>query len=381
MKFTKEEKQAFVNRYQNGETVLQICNENQIPRSTFYRWIQDYQQTVSDTGNIITPQEFLYLKRKVKKLEDTVQILKKVSCTVSSPLQEKLKAMEVLYGQFSVHTLCEALDVPRGTFYNHIFRNKRGNTLAAKRREELKVQIQKIYDDSKQIYGTGKITAILRNQGIKTSAKYVSQIMRELGISSVSTTAKKEYQKWKKGQNRNFLQQQFCTDRPNQIWVSDITVFKFGDKYYYLCAIIDLFSRKIISYRISQNSSTQLLTKTFKQAYSERKPEKGLMFHSDRGTQYMSYAFVHLLEDFGVKQSFSRTGRPHDNAVAEAFFSILKKEELYRRHYTSEADLMRGIHRFIDFYNRERPHSTIQYKTPEQKEQEYWDKKKESSLE
>ena len=381
MKFTKEEKMAFVKRYQDGETVIQICNENQIPRSTFYRWIQDYQQTVSDTGNIITPQEFLYLKRKVKKLEDTVQILKKVSCTVSSPLQEKLKAMEVLYGQFSVHTLCEALDVPRGTFYNHIFRNKRGNTLAAKRREELKVQIQKIYDDSKQIYGTGKITAILRNQGIKTSAKYVSQIMRELGISSVSTTAKKEYQKWKKGQNRNFLQQQFCTDRPNQIWVSDITVFKFGDKYYYLCAIIDLFSRKIISYRISQNSSTQLLTKTFKQAYSERKPEKGLMFHSDRGTQYMSYAFVHLLEDFGVKQSFSRTGRPHDNAVAEAFFSILKKEELYRRHYTSEADLMRGIHRFIDFYNSERPHSTIQYKTPEQKEQEYWDKKKESSLE
>ena len=374
MKFTKEEKMAFVKRYQDGETVIQICNENQIPRSTFYRWIQDYQQTVSDTGNIITPQEFLYLKRKVKKLEDTVQILKKVSCTVSSPLQEKLKAMEVLYGQFSVHTLCEALDVPRGTFYNHIFRNKRGNTLAAKRREELKVQIQKIYDDSKQIYGTGKITAILRNQGIKTSAKYVSQIMRELGISSVSTTAKKEYKKWKKGQNRNFLQQQFCTDRPNQIWVSDITVFKFGDKYYYLCAIIDLFSRKIISYRISQNSSTQLLTKTFKQAYSERKPEKGLMFHSDRGTQYMSYAF-------GVKQSFSRTGRPHDNAVAEAFFSILKKEELYRRHYTSEADLMRGIHRFIDFYNRERPHSTIQYKTPEQKEQEYWDKKKESSLE
>ena len=381
MKFTKEEKMAFVKRYQDGETVIQICNENQIPRSTFYRWIQDYQQTVSDTGNIITPQEFLYLKRKVKKLEDTVQILKKVSCTVSSPLQEKLKAMEVLYGQFSVHTLCEALDVARGTFYNNIFRNKRGNTLAAKRREELKVQIQKIYDDSKQIYGTGKITAILRNQGIKTSAKYVSQIMRELGISSVSTTAKKEYQKWKKGQNRNFLQQQFCTDRPNQIWVSDITVFKFGDKYYYLCAIIDLFSRKIISYRISQNSSTQLLTKTFKQAYSERKPEKGLMFHSDRGTQYMSYAFVHLLEDFGGTQAFSRTGRPHDNAGAEAVFSILKKEELYRRHYTSEADLMRGIHRFIDFYNRERPHSTIQYKTPEQKEQEYWDKKKESSLE
>lgn len=380
MKFTKEEKIAFVKRYQDGETVISICNENQIPRSTFYRWIQDYQQTVTDTGTIVTPQEFLYLKRKVKKLEDTIQVLKKVSCTVSSPLQEKLKAMEALYGQFSVHTLCEALDVPRGTFYNHIFRNKRENTLAAKRREELKVEIQKIYDDSEQIYGAGKITAILRNQGMKTSEKYVSELMKELEISSVSTTAKQEHKKWEKGKNRNFLQQKFHTDRPNQVWVSDITVFKFGDKYYYLCAIIDLFSRKIISYRISKNSSTQLLTKAFKQAYSERKPKKGLMFHSDRGTQYMSYAFVHLLEGFGVKQSFSRTARPHDNAVAEAFFSILKKEELYRRHYTFEADLMRGIHRFIDFYNSERPHSTIQYKTPEQKEQEYWDKKKESSL-
>lgn len=97
----------------------------------------------------------------------------------------------------------------------------------------------------------------------------------------------------------------------------------------------------------------------------------------------MSYAFVHLLEDFGVKQSFSWTGRPHNNAVAEAFFSILKKKNYTgdRRHYTSEADLMRGIQRFIDFYKNERPHPTIQYKTPEQKEQEYRDKKKKSSLE
>ena len=105
------------------------------------------------------------------------------------------------------------------------------------------------------------------------------------------------------------------------------------------------------------------------------------MFHSDRGAQYISYTFVRLLETLGVKQSLSRTGRPHDNAVSEAFFSILKKEELYRRHYKSEIDMIQGIHHFIDFYNNERPHSTLQYKTPVQKEQEYWDKKKESSLE
>ena len=144
MKFTKEEKMAFVKRYQDGETVIEICNENQIPRSTFYRWMQDYQQTVTDTGTVVTPQEFLYMKRRINKLEDMIQVLKMVSCTVSSPLQEKLKAMEPLYGQFSVHTLCDALEVSRGTFYNHIFRNKKGDTLAAKRRSELKTQIQSI---------------------------------------------------------------------------------------------------------------------------------------------------------------------------------------------------------------------------------------------
>lgn len=263
MKFTKEEKMAFVKRYQDGETAISICNENQIPRSTFYRWIQDYQQTVTDTDNVITPQEFLCMKRRISKLENMIQVLKTVSCTVSSPLQEKLKAMELLYGQFSVHTLCDALEVSRGTFYNHIFRNKKGDTLAAKRRAELKTQIQSIYDDSGQIYGAGKITAILQNQGVKTSKKHVSQLMKELGISSVSTTAKKEYKKWEKGQNRNFLQQQFQTERPNQVWVSDITVFKFREKHYYLCVIIDLFSRKVISYRISHKSSTQLLTRDF----------------------------------------------------------------------------------------------------------------------
>ena len=382
MKFTKEEKMVFVKRYQDGETVLSICSENQIPRSTFYRWIQDYQQTVTDTGTVATPQEFLYLKRRISKLEDMIQVLKTVSCTVSSPLQEKLKAMEPLYGQFSVHALCDALEVSRGTFYNHIFRNKKDNTLAAKRREMLKMQIQSIYDDSEQIYGAGKITAILQKQGVKTSQKYASQLMKELGISSVTTTAKKEYKRWEKGQNRNFLLQQFQTERPNQVWGSDITVFKFRDKYYYLCVIIDLFSRKVISYRISHKSSTQLLTKTFKQAYADRRqPKAELVFHSDRGTQYMSHAFVHLLDDFGVEQSFSRTACPHDNAVSEAFFSIFKKEELYRRHYTSEVDLMRGIAHFIAFYNTERPHSTLQYKTPEQAEQDYWIKEKESSRE
>ena len=105
------------------------------------------------------------------------------------------------------------------------------------------------------------------------------------------------------------------------------------------------------------------------------------MFHSDRGTQHMSFAFVHLLGEL-LKLNNPFLG-PDVHMIMQSqkhFSQFLKKEELYRRHYTSEADLMKGIHRFIDFYNSERPHSTIQYKTPEQKEKEYWNKKKESSF-
>lgn len=179
-------------------------------------------------------------------------------------------------------------------FLQSYFRNKRSDTLAVKRREQLKVQIQNICDDGEQIYGAGKITAILHTKGIKASEKYVSEIMKELGISSVSTTAKKEYQKWKKGQNRNFLQQKFQTERPNQVWVSDITIFKFSDKYYYLCAIIDLFSRKIISYRISQSSSTQLLPKLLGRLIRKGKQKQDSCFTVIGGAVYFLYvcAFI-----------------------------------------------------------------------------------------
>ena len=112
--------------------------------------------------------------------------------------------MESLYGQFSVHTLCEALEVPRGTFYNHIFRNKRSDTLAAKRREQLKVQIQNIYDDSEQIYCAGKIAAILHTKGIKASEKYVSEIMNELGISSIGSQQSKTIRNGKRKEQKFF---------------------------------------------------------------------------------------------------------------------------------------------------------------------------------
>lgn len=159
------------------------------------------------------------------------------------------------------------------------------------------------------------------------------------------------------------------------VWVSDITAYRFHHEYFYICAILDLFSRKVIAYRVAKTSSTQLITLAFRQAYSERRPEPGLIFHSDRGKQYLSRSFQMLLKESGVEQSLSRPGNPHDNAVMESFFSYLKREELYRHDYPSEAALLRGIDQYVQFYNSKRPHSTLQYKTPDRMEKNCLDAK------
>lgn len=366
-----DQKNTLIKQHRAGTPIKDICAEAGISRSTFYNWLNKYSPITTETEKKITVRDFELQKKHIEKLGNIISVSKSVDCTVSSPLQDRLNALELLHGQYSVHVLCEALDVSRGTFYNYISRNKREDTVYAARKEEFKKEIQKIYDDNRQLFGADKITAVMRNHGFTVSKKYVLRLMREMGLHSISPIAKKKYQKWQKGQNRNIVQQQFSATQPDTVWVSDVTVYRFQEKYYYICAILDLFSRKVVAYRVSKANSTQLVTKTFRQALHKRQPPAGLTFHSDRGTPYLSRAFRMLLEENKIVQSLSRPGKPHDNAVMESFFSYLKKEELYRHEYRSEAALLSGIDRYMLFYNNLRPHSTLQYKTPDQVEAAY----------
>ena len=194
MKFNKEEKQSLVARYQSGESVAEICASSGVPRSTFYTWVKPYTITVTDSGYEVSQQEFIKMKQKLQKLEQKLEILQKVDCTASAPLQEKLQELAKLHGQYSVHALCEALYVSRGTFYNHIFRRK-DVTAYDKRRAVLKEHIQAAFNESQQRFGANKIAVVLANQGIHTSPKYVADLMREMGLQSVTTYSKRDYQK------------------------------------------------------------------------------------------------------------------------------------------------------------------------------------------
>ena len=379
MYLSAEEKQALVSRYHAGESVAEICADTGVARSTFYTWIRPYTTTITDSGHVVSQQEFIKMKQRIRKLEQKVEILQKVSCTASAPLQEKLQELSKLYGQYSVHALCEALCVSRGTFYNHIFRRKEV-TAYDKRKSEMRKHIKAVFDESHQRFGANKIAAVLSTQGISTSSKYVRELMQEMGLQSITRYSKRDYQKGKRlAKKQNVLQRQFKADEPNRVWGSDVTCFKINDKYLYICVILDLFSRKVVAYRVSPKNSTYLITSTFRQAYQNRNAPQSLMFHSDQGAQYTSKTFCKLLRMNKVVQSFSAPGQPHDNAVMESFFSFMKREEIYRTHYKSEQQFAKSVDNYIEFYNTQRPHSTLNYKTPDQFEAIYEGKKKSAS--
>jgi len=139
-----------------------------------------------------------------------------------------------------------------------------------------------------------------------------------------------------------------------------------------LCIIIDLFSRKVVAFKVSHKANAQLVMDCFKNAFETRNKPVGLMFHSDRGTQYTSFFFRTLLDNCNVIQSFSKKGHPYDNACAEAFFKYLKLEETNRRTYHNKQELDLSIFTYINYYNSKRPHSANNYLTPNAREEKYY---------
>lgn len=371
-------KKSVAERCLGGERVAIVAMEMGVPKSTLYTWISKMKAELADHDRIysenkaLDPREYFKQKERITKLEGMLEVLKTASGVIDISLADKLKILDELYQneKYSVHLMCEALEIPRGTFYNYIKRGKRGNTVAARRREEMRHKIMAIFYDSNQVFGAPKITAILKDQGEVVSRGFVSELMKEMGLVSIRSGAKKQFEDESR-KCKNLVKRKFKTDQPNQIWVSDVTYYRFKEKQYFICVIIDLYSRKVVGYKVGFSNNTHLTKETFKMAYESRHPNAGLVFHSDQGGNYRARVFMSYLSARNVTQSFSKPGVPYDNSVMESFFSSMKREELYRGKYRSERELRAAIDKYIQFYNTERPHETLRYKTPQQKEDEF----------
>ena len=377
-KYTFEEKQSIIARYAiNNEKVSSILADTGIPKSTFYGWLEEDRKASACNISYFSATNFHKLRNHALHMERVISVLKEANCSPNAPLREKLSEMERLYSKYSVHVLCDAMNVSHGTLYNHMRRRKGDNAWFVRMREELKPLIQEVYDESEQRFGYDSIAAVLRSRGITVSNKYVRELGREMGLFSIRNDSKLFYEKNNKG-HKNRVRRQFNPDAPNQVWVSDVTYYKLKGRHYYICVILDLYSRMVIACKVSKRNSSALVKMAIKEAYENRHPGEGLILHNDRGMNYQSEAVESYIASLHILHSFSAPHSPHDNAVMESFFSTLKREELYRKDYRSEREFLEALSKYVSFYNNERPIKMFQYRTPSKREAEYFSKNRPS---
>ena len=276
---------------------------------------------------------------------------------------------------FPVSTMCRVLQVSTSGFYKSLNATP---SKRAQRTELIKTSVRKVYYEHKGIYGSYKIADRLQaNEQLETACRNtVARAMQEMGLKS---RVHKKFRPMTTVADRsskpapNLLKQDFQATAPNQKWVADITYLPTLAGWVYLAVVIDLFSRKVVGWSISDSLSTPLVRDAMENAIESRRPGSGkLIHHSDRGCQYTSEAFQDLLSSLEIKCSMSRTGCCYDNAVAERFFWSLKHEWTKHETFSDIDDARWSVFKYIDtFYNSVRIHQTLNYQTPNQFEDRY----------
>jgi len=274
-------------------------------------------------------------------------------------IQEQQKCNE-----FNVDTMCEALDVSRSGYYSH---KNALPTLRQNQDERLTKLIIKSFYESDRNYGTERIQRDLRDWGENVSRRRIGRLMKKAGL--VCKTIKKfkatTNSKHNESISPNLLNRKFKVDEPNQVWVGDITYIWTDMGWLYLATVIDLFSRKVVGWSISNRMKTSLVNDAMLMAIWQRKPPKGLIWHTDRGSQYASKEHRALLKQYHIQQSMSRKGNCWDNAVAESFFHTLKTELVFHERYKTREQAHASIFEYIEvFYNRKRRHSANNLMSP-----------------
>ena len=260
--------------------------------------------------------------------------------------------------------MCQVLQVSRSGYYAWRKRKPSARKMA---NETLLALIRLHYRRNRGVYGSPRIYATLRREGICCSRKRVARLMRLHGIEA---HRKRSYKVTTQSNHRfpvaaNLLNQQFTAVRPNQIWLGDITYLATAEGWLYLAVLLDLYSRKIVGWSMQPTLHRQLVLDTFRMAFKNQRPQPGLLHHSDQGSQYASYDYQQLLADHQVQASMSRRGNCYDNAPIESFFATLKAECVRGIVYPSRALARAELFEYIEiFYNRQRLHSQLGYRTP-----------------
>ena len=266
---------------------------------------------------------------------------------------------------YPVTRQCQVLAVAVSGYYVWRQEQTKGRPQAD---EQLLGAIQAIYQQNRRLYGSPRIHAELKTKGWICSRKRVARLMRQANLRSVRQRRSQEHTTQSHHPYPvapNVLNRQFEAQRPNQKWVSDITYIPTQNGWLYLAAILDLFSRKIVGWAMSACCDATLVQNALHMALSQRQTQANLLHHSDRGSQYAAHSYQALLTHHHITVSMSRKGNCYDNAVMESFFHTLKAECVDLHVFPSRAHARSVVFEFLEvYYNRQRLHSTLGYRTP-----------------
>ena len=261
-----------------------------------------------------------------------------------------MTAIQELRREHPLAMLLEIAQLPRATFYYHLKAQSRGDKYAV-----VKEEVTAIYHEHKGRYGYRRITTELNKRGISLNHKTVQRIMRELSIQCRVRMKKYRSYKGEVGKiAQNHLKRNFYAEKPNQKWVTDVTEFHLFGQKLYLSPILDLCSRDIVSYTISEHPVLSMVTTMLEQAFTAIPDGTGLILHSDQGWQYQHKKYQRMLEQKGIIQSMSNKGNCLDNAVMENFFGILKSELLYLQDFESMEHFKNELIDYLNYYNNRR---------------------------
>ena len=266
--------------------------------------------------------------------------------------------------QFSVSAMCKVMDILRSSYYKYLHKPESSK---AKNDKEMALMVTEVFAEGRDTYGARRIRQKLVQKEVTISRRKVSKLMKESGLE---VRTKRKFKATTDSNHNNpvapnLLDRKFNVYEPNRCWVGDITYVPTEEGWLYLATVIDLYSRKIIGWSMDSRMKTALVNNALLMAIWQRKPKAGLVWHTDRGSQYASDNHRNILKLHHIKQSMSRKGDCWDNAVAESFFSRMKTELIHHYKFKTREEARHVIFEYIEvFYNRVRIHSANDYLSP-----------------
>ncbi|WP_312560532.1 IS3 family transposase [Enterobacter sp.] len=355
-----------------GYSVASVATRLDITTHSLYAWIKKYGPDSSANKEQSDAQaEIRRLQKELKRVTDERDIFKKSRGVLRKAVRLRYAFIRDNTCCWPVRLLCRVLDVHPSGFYAWLQQPHSQRHQADLR---LTGQIKQFWLESGCVYGYRKIHLDLRDSGQQCGVNRVWRLMKRVGIK-----AQVGYRspRARKGEasivSPNRLQRQFNPDAPDERWVTDITYIRTHEGWLYLAVVVDLFSRKIIGWSMQSRMTKDIVLNALLMAVWRRNPQKQVLVHSDQGSQYTSHEWQSFLKSHGLEGSMSRRGNCHDNAVAESFFQLLKRERIKKKIYGTREEARSDIFDYIEmFYNSKRRHGSSDQMPPTEYENQYY---------